>query len=133
MQFVQMYAGHPHFCIKTVPLVEIHQLQVQLKRGVIVEQFGCFNFDVWDEVDFCIFFKRHWKIYLIHTFFSVRSEFKRLDVRGSVHKTIHKMNKIFKMSIRAYFHLLLSIRAYFHLLLSNRAYFIYFHFWKEHL
>ena len=58
VQFVQMYAGHPHFCIKAVPLAEIHQLQVRLKRGVIVEQFGCFNSDVWDEADFCTFFKR---------------------------------------------------------------------------
>ena len=45
-QFVQMYAGHPHFGIKAVSLAEIHQLQVQLKRGVIVEQLGCFNSDV---------------------------------------------------------------------------------------
>ena len=58
MQFVQMYAGHPHFCIKAVPLAEIHQLQVRLKRGVIVEQLGCFNSDVQDEADFCTFFKR---------------------------------------------------------------------------
>ena len=57
MQFVQMYAGHPHFCVKAVPLVEIHQLQVRLKRGVIVEQLGCFNSDVSDEADFCTFFK----------------------------------------------------------------------------
>ena len=33
MQFVQMYARHPHFCIKAVLLTEIHQLQVRLKRG----------------------------------------------------------------------------------------------------
>ena len=46
VQFVQMYAGHPHFCIKAVPLAEIHQLQVRLKRGVIAEQLGCFNSDV---------------------------------------------------------------------------------------
>ena len=46
VQFVQMYAGHPHFCIKAVPLAEIHQLQVRLKRGVIVEQLGRFNSDV---------------------------------------------------------------------------------------
>ena len=73
MQFVQMYAGHPHFCIKAVPFAEIHQLQVRLKRGVIVEQLGCFNSDVLDEADFCTFFKRHWKMYLVHAFFSVRS------------------------------------------------------------
>ena len=54
--FVQMHAGHSHFCIKAVPLAEIHQLQVQLKRGVIVEQLGCFNSDVKDEADFCTFF-----------------------------------------------------------------------------
>ena len=46
VQFVQMYAGHLHFCIKAVPLVEIHQLQVWLKIGVTVEQLGCFNSDV---------------------------------------------------------------------------------------
>ena len=46
VQFVQMYAGHPHFCIIAVPLAEIHQLQVRLKRGIIVEQLGCFNSDV---------------------------------------------------------------------------------------
>ena len=46
MQFVQMYAGHPNFCIKAVPLAEIHLLQVPLKRGVIVEQLDCFNSDV---------------------------------------------------------------------------------------
>ena len=57
MQFVQMYAGHPHFCIKAVPLAEIHQLQVRLKRGVIVEQLGCSNSDVENEADFCTFFK----------------------------------------------------------------------------
>ena len=39
-------AGNPHFRIKAVPLAEIHQLQVRLKRGVIVEQLGCFNSDV---------------------------------------------------------------------------------------
>ena len=32
VQFVQMYAGHPHFGIKAVPLAEIHQLQVRLKK-----------------------------------------------------------------------------------------------------
>ena len=53
-----MYAGHPHFCIKAVPLAEIHQLQVRLKRGVIAEHLGCFNLDVQDEADFCTFFKR---------------------------------------------------------------------------
>jgi len=52
VQFVQMYAGHPYFCIKAVPLAEIHQLQILLKRGVIVEQLGCFN------SDFCQFFRR---------------------------------------------------------------------------
>ena len=36
MQFVQMYAGHPHFCIKAVPFAEIHQLQVRLKRGPLL-------------------------------------------------------------------------------------------------
>ena len=72
-QFVQMYAGQPHFWIKAVPLAEIHQLQVRLKRGIIVEQFGCFNSDVWDEADLCTFFKRHWKMHLVHAFFSVRS------------------------------------------------------------
>ena len=46
VRFVQTYAGHPHFCIKAVPLAEIHQFQVRLKRGVIVEQLGCFNSDV---------------------------------------------------------------------------------------
>ena len=56
MQFVQMYVGHPHFCIKAVPLVEIHQLQVRLKREVILEQLGCFNSDLKDEADFCTFF-----------------------------------------------------------------------------
>ena len=56
MQFVQMYAGHPHFGIKAVALAEIHQVQVRLKRVVIVEQLGCFNFDVKDEVDFCTIF-----------------------------------------------------------------------------
>ena len=58
LQFVQMYAGHPHFCIKAVALAEIHQLQVRLKREVILEQFGCFNSHVWDEADFCTFFKK---------------------------------------------------------------------------
>ena len=58
VQFVQMYANHPHFCIKAVPLANIHKLQVRLKRGVIVEQLGCFNSDVEDEADFCTFFKR---------------------------------------------------------------------------
>ena len=53
-----MYAGHPNFCIKAVPLAEIQQLQVRLKRGVIVKQLGCFNSDVYDEADFCKFFKR---------------------------------------------------------------------------
>ena len=76
MQFVQVYADHPHFCIKAVPLAEIHQLQVRLKRWVIIEQLGCFNSDVEDEADFCTFLKRqpaHWKMYLVHAFFSVRS------------------------------------------------------------
>ena len=73
MQFVQMYAGHPHFCIKAVPLAEIHQLQVRLKRRVNVEQLGCLNSHLQDEADFCTFFKRHWKMYLVHVFFSVRS------------------------------------------------------------
>ena len=58
MQFVQMFVGHPHFCIKAVPLAEIHQLQVRLKRRVIVEQLGSFNSHVSDEADFCTFFKR---------------------------------------------------------------------------
>ena len=58
MQFVQMYAGHPHFCIKAVPLAEIHQLQVRLKRGVIVEQLSCFNSNVKNEAGFCTSFKR---------------------------------------------------------------------------
>ena len=73
MQFVQMYAGHPHFGIKAVPLAEIHQLQVRLKRGIIFEQLDYSNSDVEDEADFCTFFKRHWKMYLVHAFFSVRS------------------------------------------------------------
>ena len=66
MQFVQVYADHPHFCIKEVPLAEIHQLPVRLKRGVIVEQLGRFNSDVWDEADFFTFFFKdsaHWKMY----------------------------------------------------------------------
>ena len=46
VQFVQMYAGHPHFCIKAVPLAEVHKLQIRLKRGVIVEELGCFDSDV---------------------------------------------------------------------------------------
>ena len=46
VQLVPIYAGRPHFCIKAVPLAEIHQLQVRLKRGVIAEQLGCFNSDV---------------------------------------------------------------------------------------
>ena len=58
MQFVQMFAGHPHVCIKAVRLAEIHQLQVRLKRGVIAEQLGCLNSDVEDEADFCTLFKR---------------------------------------------------------------------------
>ena len=73
MQFVQMHAGHPRFCIKAVLLAKIHQLQARLKREVIVEQLGCFNSDVEDEAEFCTFFKRHWKMYLVHAFFSVRS------------------------------------------------------------
>ena len=82
MQFVQMYAGHPHFCIKAVPLAEIHQLQVRLKRRIIVEQLGCFNSDVYNEADFYTFFKRHWKMYLVHETFAknnqstLRSRFK---------------------------------------------------------
>ena len=43
VQIVQMYAGHARFGIKAVSLAEIHQLQVRLKRGIIVEQLGCFN------------------------------------------------------------------------------------------
>ena len=80
MQFVQMYTGHPHFYIKTVPLAEIHQLQVRLRRGAIAEQLGCFNSDLWDGADFCTFFKRHFKStsedvqYLVHAFFAVRFE-----------------------------------------------------------
>ena len=58
VQFVQMYAGYPHFCIKAVPLAEIHQLQVRFKREIIAEQLGCFNSDVQGEADFCTFFKR---------------------------------------------------------------------------
>ena len=58
VQFVQMYAGHPHFCIKAVPLAAIHQLQVRLKREVIVGKLRRSNSDVKDEADFCTFFKR---------------------------------------------------------------------------
>ena len=73
VQCVQMYAHHPNFCIKAVPLPEFHQLQVWLKREVIFEQLGSFNSDVLDEAAFCTFFKRHWKVYLVKALFSVQS------------------------------------------------------------
>ena len=55
VQFVRMYAGHPHFCIKAVPLAEIHQLQVRLKREVIVEQLFCLNVMSKTKVIFVLF------------------------------------------------------------------------------
>ena len=36
MQFVEMYAGHPHLCIKAVSLAEIHPLQVRFKQGSLL-------------------------------------------------------------------------------------------------
>ena len=70
VQFVQMSAGHPDFCIKAVPLAEIHQLQVRLKREVIVEQLGCFNSDVKDEAKFCTFFEIGKCIWYVPSFLS---------------------------------------------------------------
>ena len=77
MQFVQMYAGHPHFCIKAVPLAEIHQLQVRLeKEGSLLSSSAVLIFMSRTKLIFVHFLKEsaaHWKTYLVYAFFSLRS------------------------------------------------------------
>ena len=76
MRFVQIYAGHPHFYIKAVSLAEIHQLQVRLKRGSLLNSSAVLILMFRMKLIFVHFLKdsaAHWKMYLVHAFFSVGS------------------------------------------------------------